>query len=324
MMLVRIAKDWSSPDLMRQTPGQGGIWDGIKFTTEPVQQCDLLLVLNNRLKAKVQVECRKENVWALMQEPYVRGFNDWMAEGHDSLFRVFTHHSPVPGGKYVTSHPAIPWHVNRSYDQLVFCNVPPKTRMISWIVGNASDLAGHRKRLSFLRFIQHNFSGIDLLGRAVKYVDDKWDGLASYRYSLAVENSSSPDYWTEKVADCFLTWTVPFYYGCTNLEQYFPQDSFIRIDIDRPETSLALIKSMALTEDWERRLPALDEARRLVLNKYQMFPHIAGLIKSYWMEGTGRSLITVPAYKKSKKTLLYRAAYKLNRRVKGLFCPYLR
>lgn len=320
MILVRIVKDWDWPDLKRQTPNQQGSWEGVQFTTDPVEECDFLIMLNNRMKTDVQVKCPKENIWALMQEPYVRGFNDWMVEGHEYFSRVYTHHLPTNDPKYIVSHPAIPWHVNKTFDQLVPSNIPPKSKAISWIVGNATDLPGHIKRLSFLKFIQKDGSlDIDLFGRAVRYIEDKWGGLAPYRYSLAIENSSSPDYWTEKLADCFLSWTVPVYYGCTNLEKYFPKESFIRINIDQPEITLTSIKSLIREDDWGERLPALEEARRLVLYKYQLFPHLATLIQSRSIQRTSKSFVTIPAYKKSKKTLLYRAAYKVKNKVMKLF-----
>jgi hypothetical protein len=79
---------------------------------------------------------------------------------------------------------------------------------------------------------------VDLFGRAARPIDDKWDGLAPYHFSLAIENTVATDYWTEKVADCFLSWTCPIYNGAPNLADFFPRDSFIQIDIARPREAL--------------------------------------------------------------------------------------
>ncbi|MDI6756139.1 MAG: glycosyltransferase family 10, partial [Thermodesulfobacteriota bacterium] len=232
---------------------------------DPVTECDFIVMLNNNMKTESRFKCPKKNVWALMQEPYVKGFTDWMVEGHEYFERVFTHHPPSEGSKYMVSHPALPWHINRSFDQLGTMAIPAKPKAVSWIVGNAKDLPGHLQRLSFLKFLQKNISqDIDLYGRAGKYIEDKWDGLAPYKYSLAIENTGSPDYWTEKLADCFLSWTIPIYHGCTNLEEYFPGEAFIRIDIGKPEKAADIIKSVIQNDDWEKRLPALEKARELV------------------------------------------------------------
>lgn len=312
MILVRIIKNWDWPDLMRQTPHELGIWDDVQFTLSSVEECDYVVMLNNNMNCESIVKCPPENIWALMQEPYVKGFTDWMVEGHKHYFKVFTNYKPLDDSKYVISHPAVPWHINRPYGQLVELSVPPKPKTISWIVGNARNLPGHFKRLCFLKFIQDKSPlDIDLFGRAVRVIDDKWDGLADYKYSLAVENSSSPDYWTEKLADCFLTWTMPFYYGCTNLEKYFPEESFIRINIDEPVFALEQIKTAIKNNEWEKRLPALKKARELVLNQYQIFPHLVKQIKSHHNNNSNRIINRIPPYKKSINTHLNRIFFRI-------------
>ena len=324
MTLVRIIKNWEWPDLMRQTPGQSGIWDDIQFTVDPVEECDVVVMLNNNMKKETRVKCLRENVWALMQEPYVKGFTDWMVEGHEYFSRVYTHHAPSMNAKYLVSHPAIPWYVNRSFDQLVAMNIPIKSKAISWVVGSAKDIPGHLKRHSFLKFIQkEKFPDIDLYGRAVQYIDDKWDGLAPYKYSLAIENSNGPDYWTEKLADCFLTWTVPLYYGCTNIEKYFPKDSFIRIDIENSGVGMAQIKEVLEKNDWEKRIPSLTEARRLVLHEYQLFPHISKLIKSHTIKRREKEMTILPPYRRSNKTTLLRAVFKMKRIFMKLYYRFI-
>lgn len=315
MTLVRIAKDWDWPDLMRQTPGGGGLWDGVRFTLDEVEECDFLVVLNHRMKEDIRVRCPEGRVWALMQESYVWGFTDWMVEGHRDFDRVYTNHLPVKGGKYRVSHPAVPWHVLRSFDELVSCAVPEKNRSLSWIVGDCRDLPGHMKRLSFLRFLQSERDlEIDLVGRAVRYIEDKWDGLAPYRYSIAVENATCPDYWTEKLADCYLAWTVPIYHGCPNLEDYFPAASFLRIDIDRPREALDAIRRILREDDWSRRVPALEEARRRVLHEHQLFPRLAKLVRAE-PPGTGEKVPrTVSGYRKSIPTRVRRTLFGLRKR----------
>ena len=196
-------------------------------------------------------------------------------------------------------------------------DIPEKSKTLSWIVGNALSIPGHLKRLSFLRFIQDKSPvDIDLYGRAVRVIEDKWDGLAPYKYSLAIENSCSPDYWTEKIADCFLSWTIPFYYGCTNLEKYFPKESFIQIDIEKPEVAVDIIKSAIKNNEWEKRLPALKTAREKVLNQYQLFPYLAKEIRSHHSKGGNKIVTLIKPYRKSMKTHLNRRLFKIRMGIK--------
>lgn len=315
MTLVRIVKNWDWPNLFRQTPGEKGIWDNIQFTCDDVEECDYLIFLNNCMKSPVRASCPPENVWALMQEPYEKGFTDWVAEGHDHFFRVLTHYLPSEDLKYIASHPAIPWHVNRTFDELTSCPIPEKTGGLSSIIGDAMDLPGHFKRWEFLELLNASGTPFDLFGKKIRYLEDKWDGLAPYKYSLAIENNSGPDLWTEKLADCFLTWTLPFYYGCTNLEDYFPEGSFIRIDISNSSEGVKKIKAIMTENNWEQHIPALTEARNLVLHKYQIFPYLSRMILQDGNSKEEKKLTVVPPYRRSAKAFWYRRLFKLRRRI---------
>jgi len=302
-MLVRIIKNWSYPDLLRQTPGSTGIWDGIQYTSEPVEECDLIIVLN-RVPGETTVRCAPENVWAVMQEPYIRNTFEWMVEGHGQFQYVFTHHPKrnFIKKKYIRNQPLLPWHVDANYDELKNLAIPRKRNAVSWVTSNLTFFPGHKLRMGFLGHLQSSDVPVDIYGRGIKYIENKWDALASYRYSLAIENSSGPDYWTEKIADCFLSWTVPIYYGCTNLEDYFPEGSFIRIDINRPESALKIIKGALGSHDWHDRLAAVNEARNQVLERYQFFPQMSQLISKYYKDSSKQALSLKP-YHAGKKVI---------------------
>jgi hypothetical protein len=292
--LIRIVKDWDAPDLLRQTPGCTGLWQGIRFTLDPVADCDLLLVLNNRLRQAVDVRCPGEGIWALMQEPYIPGLHDWMVTELGAFARVYSHYPPAAGPSWVRSHPALPWLIDRSYDELVHLEIPAKRRMVSWISSNLTLLPLHRRRLALLRHLAERLPALDIYGKGFQYITDKFDALAPYHFSIVVENSTGTDYWSEKLMDAFLCWTVPFYYGCSNLADYFPEEAFIPIDVDDPESSLATIRTLATPGNWRRRLEALREARELCLNRYQLFPFIAGQLTEH-RTGTDRTLHHIPA-----------------------------
>lgn len=276
MTVVRIIKNWDWPDLMRQTPGCRGVWDGIQFTLDPVEACDYTIVLNN-VPQETTVQCPPRNVWSVMQEPPNERFR-LDHRGISAVKRVYTQNPELRSKRYIHSHPAIPWHVNKDYDYLSSCSMPDKIRNVSWITSNKSIFRGHRKRLRFLEAISRR-NEFDLFGRGFSPIEDKWDGLAPYRYSIAVENFRNPHYWSEKLADCFLAWTMPIYYGCTRISEYFPADAMIQIDIDDPEAAEKISEAISRNL-WRRNLDAIDHARRLVLDQYQLFPFIAQQIRA--------------------------------------------
>lgn len=266
--------------MLRQTPSGDGVWGDICFTLEPVVECDAVLILNE-LKEDITVCCPPENIWSIFQEPYYPAFLPWMKVGHSQFFRVYTPHPPNFNIRYRPSHPLVPWHVGKSYDELLIADKQPKNNDIVWITSALQVLPGHFKRNAFRRFLTDSaWSDLTVCGRGIKPVEDKWALLAPSRYAIAVENYCGDNYWTEKIADCWLAGALPFYYGCPNLEDYFPAKSFIRIDLDDFGNAARIIRQMVDSGEYEKRLPAIQEARDLVLTRYQFFPFMASELKN--------------------------------------------
>lgn len=279
MKTVRIIKNyqWDGYELQRQTPKQSGVWGDITFTEEPLNESDYTVVLNYAPHDMV-IMTPPENIWALMQEPYLPEIFEWIDKGHDQFSRVFIPSDQIDDLKYIPSQTCLPWYDYdklSSYDNLIKLDVPKKFKSISLVTSTKNFFPGHLKRLEFVRYLQEQKPfEIDLYGRGINPIENKWDALAPYKYSIAIENTKSSDYWTEKLADCFLAYTLPIYYGAEKLEDYFPAESFVRIDIEDIEGSVAKIRRVLDEDIWDKRLAAIKEARNLVLNKYQLFPFV--------------------------------------------------
>jgi hypothetical protein len=50
------------------------------------------------------------------------------------------------------------------------------------------------------------------------------------QFSLVIENSRQTNYFTEKLCDCLITKTIPVYYGCPNISEYFDTSGWIILD----------------------------------------------------------------------------------------------
>ena len=275
MTLVRIIKSWAKPDLLRQTPGCTGIWNDVHFTLAPVSSCDYLIVLNHTPEA-ITVDVPPGHIWCFVQEPPIPPYR-WLRKGFPHYSRVFTQDPRLNQANIIPSHGSLPWHLDHTYDQLKALARPEKTRDLSWITSNYAQYEGHRRRLAFLSRLQAAHVPFDLFGRGFKPLADKWDGIAPYRYCIAVENHSEPNYWTEKIADCFLAWTMPIYFGATNIAEYFPAESFVWIDIEDPDTPRR-VAEIARSDLAEKNRDAIAEARRRVLEEHNLFPRVARLI----------------------------------------------
>ena len=278
-MLVRIVKNWDFPDLMRQTPGGEGVWGDIQFTLAEEKDCDFLVVLND-LRKELHVNCFPENVWTIFQEPFVPGFAPWMRHGHHQYGRVYTCHAPRAESRYRLSHPMVPWHVGKSYDECVSMDCPQKKDQVCWVTSSLAVLPGHKLRYEFCRYVQSvAWPELAIWGRGIHPIEDKWDVLSPAKYAIAIENYRGPHYWTEKIADCWLAYALPFYYGCQNLEEYFPPESFIRIDLSDFASAVSIVRRYCEQGEYEKRYTAICEARQLVLDKWQFFPALVEEIK---------------------------------------------
>lgn len=312
MKTVRIVGKYFDQDLIsRATPKGSKIWKDCEFTTDPISKCDYCIFLNNNNTEDVQVECPPENIWMLVQEPYHRGLNDWVKERHQYFGKIFTHLPMANSSKYIASQTCLPWHICKTYDELVAEKHPAhKDKLLSAIVGSSVFLPGHKKRYDFIKKAEDFDISLDLFGKGIKPIQDKLEGLGKYMFSFAIENNSNPDMWTEKLADCYLSWTMPVYYGCTNLDKYFPPKSFIQIDINSPETAIQELKTKLTHEFWESAIDSIREARDLVLNKYQLFPFLVEQFEKHHQSGA-RIRTHIPSYKRSSIAKVNRLRYKI-------------
>ncbi len=275
MTLVRIVKSWTQPDLLRQTPGGTGVWGDVRYTLDPVERCDYLLILNHT-PAAITVEVPPENIWCILQEPPLPAYRCYH-KGFPHYAHVIAQDRRLHGPKFIQAHGSLPWHVGRTYDELQAAPPPVKTRDLAWITSRLGLHPGHRRRLAFLDRLQAAGVPFDLFGRGFNPIADKWDGLAPARYALAIENHACPDYWTEKIADCFLAGAMPIYYGATTLAEYFPAESFVWLDIDAPDAPRH-VAEIIRSDRAEKNRDALAEARRRVLTEHNLFPRLTRLL----------------------------------------------
>lgn len=269
MINVRILRPWTSPDWLRQTPGGRGIWGECHFR-ENDSAADYVLVCNHTPR-DVLVPVPRERAWLVVQEPPVRAYR-WIHSIYSDYGRIYTGDDAegVPG--LMRHHGGLPWHVSRTYDELAAASpdFAAKSIPLAWVTSNQHALRGHRLRMRFLDRMQHASVPLALRGRGFEPVADKWDALAPAHYGLAIENHACLDYWTEKIADCFLAGAFPIYWGCPNLEEYFPAESFARIDISDPSAPREVAGIIA-SDRATRYRDALLEARRRVLDEHNFF-----------------------------------------------------
>ncbi|MBK6526926.1 MAG: hypothetical protein IPG07_16050 [Crocinitomicaceae bacterium] len=227
MIKVKVCRNYKYPPIEKQSPLLDGVWNNIQLSEQFEGVVDFCVILNHPTN-DVRIKVNQGGTWLFLQEPpdpknvYFKNYFKFA----DQIYSGFGN-SIQNGIKETIS---LPWHINKTYQELkeLDINALIKDRDVSWITSNNNMFSGHEVRLSFIEFLRLEKFEFDLYGRGFNPIDDKFQGLKNYKYSIAAENYSADDYWTEKIQDCFLSWCMPIYYGCTNLENIFPKNLISR------------------------------------------------------------------------------------------------
>jgi hypothetical protein len=99
-----------------------------------------------------------------------------------------------------------------------------KSKLFSIISSSKKQTIGHNLRH---KVINEYKDIIDVYGRGYNPVKLKTEALKEYMFSITIENVKKDYYFTEKLIDCFMTGTIPIYYGCPSIDKFFDVNGVI-------------------------------------------------------------------------------------------------
>lgn len=289
--VIRITEDNGS--VSQHLPSSGALRENFIFDFSGAREdCDFWFVRGDLPRAET-CSCPPQNVFLLCAEPpgvklfYSRAFLNQFAEVYGT--NPFLRHRSA-----YLSHPHLAWRVGldfsrnqavtRDFDHVSDPANIRKEKTLSTVTSSKRVTRGHRLRRDLIGYLEKDLAGtVDfaVFGDGINPVNDKWDALAPYKYHLAIENSRAPHYFSEKLMDAFLAECLPFYYGCPNLRDYFPAEAAIEVDISRPKDVAEQIRDIVATSQWEKRLPAIREAKRRVLYDYNILMAAADIARRH-------------------------------------------
>jgi len=189
-----------------------------------------------------------------------------------------------------------PQFIDKTYDFLENLKYKESNKNLSAIISNKNLGNGYSLRLHFITELAKNKPELcDIYGAGwknelgVSYKGElgcyhkhininktKFDALIDYKYSICIENCKIPNYFSEKFTDSILCWTIPIYWGCTNISDYFPENSYYSIDIESLDVN-ERIKEIINKPITDENIEALKNARELIINKYNIWSTIDNL-----------------------------------------------
>lgn len=150
-----------------------------------------------------------------------------------------------------------------------------KSEKISVFCSNRAATESHRQRLRFVHSLKSHFKDrLVWYGNGVNQIAQKWDGIAPFKYHIALENQSSYNVITEKLYDSFLGLSYPIYHGAPNVNDYFSIKSMSSIDIKDLQSSIMKIEELTQGNIWEKNIDYIVESKNKCLNEFNVYHRI--------------------------------------------------
>ena len=173
------------------------------------------------------------NVLVLQEPNEYFGLHNWAIKNQNLFSLILTWDSKVLnncdnarflafGHTWFTSH-----IINKKYD---------KKFQVSHLAGKLKKTYGHslrhelldrRNELKISKVFHHTYGNRQDIEDARM---GKVDVFSKSQFGVAIENTSHRGYFTEKILDLFLLKTLPIYWGCSNIGDYFNLDGILRVD----------------------------------------------------------------------------------------------
>lgn len=274
----------------RQTPSGLLIWEDILFIMDQeVEDCDAWVVFES-LSSTQTARCPSDCTLLVSAEP--NSIGSYPQEFLGQFSQVMTSRDDLVHENILRRQQGHPWFVEKNYDELLSLPPPIKHADICLITSDKFFTPGHRDRLRFALDLKARMGDkVDLWGRGIRDFSSSWDLLSNYRYAIVVENLLARDWLTEKLPDALLAWCVPIYVGCTNLSDYLPMGGCIKMDgLDVDAMAGVLENLLSDPLNYERRLPAVKEAREYYLNHLQFFANLAPVVRDICARSKSRPL----------------------------------
>ena len=266
--------------ISRMSESENGIINGVQFIDgnhrDDFHSFDYVIVGNEPMK-DTEVQVAADKLWRIIGEPNTL-HHFYLYKKRTEYARTYSY-QPASGKARIACPTTPIWSVSKGIAFLRQTH-PRKSKQLSWVTSNHAFIAGHRVRIDFLRRLQKTDIDFDLFGKGFNPIEDKWDGMADYKYSIAFENHRDNYYFSEKIGDCFVSETMPIYYGCKKITDYFPKNSLYVIDPDDKHV-FAKIKEVINSDLYLENRDAILEAKELCLTKYNIFNFLASEINKH-------------------------------------------
>jgi hypothetical protein len=273
---IRIAKAWANR--YRYKNQQLIYWDLLE---DKSKKPDYWIIFNYPdIRNAHPLACDFEPSKTIILEMEPRRFWSSLTNEHCYL-KVFSHD---------IYHNSLEWHLFVNTDEIDKPVIKTKNTEISAVLSQEYLLPGHIKRIDFVKYIQTHHPEItfDIYGRknAFEFQNYKGplpyckkdNGMIPYKYHFNAENTSKPNYFTEKIVDAIVAECLCFYWGCPNISDYIDPRAYIVLDLDDFEKSIRIIQEAIENNEWEKRIDIIRKEKKKIMTEMNIYKRIEEVI----------------------------------------------
>ena len=255
-------------------------YDGITLVTDSMVNTSVAKSVTSKHKIAWLLECREINPISY------NTFNEWK----DEYDFVLTHDSELlkkyPDNTKLCNFGGT-WIKSNNY------GLYDKTRFMSMIYSHKTTTEGHQLRHQIASMLK---SGVDLLGNGTSNpLMAKEDGLVDYQFSIIIENIRLENYFTEKLIDCLMVGTIPIYWGCPNISDYFDTNSILTFsNLDELQEILSSVDNKTYIDKFNSIQRNLETANKYCITEDLMYKNILQHLDNKWYGKTKNNIINIP------------------------------
>ena len=287
-IVIKVFPSWCSSEEIKdiyekifEVANMSGYGKDIYITTE--DDYSHAILLNNAMPVLKNIP--KENVIGLAYEPPVfLGLSLEFVEYAQKYISKY-----YIGNKYDLPEPFV-----EGYSYMLFSlpprYLPPKNNnTMSIMVSKKGFAPGHKYRHLLVQRILSSHLPIDIYGKGCDYYrplrvsntnDPRIKGefvdiepYCTYDFHICIENFKTSHYFSEKIINPLLCSTTPLYWGCENIDSYFPDNTILLTGY--VDEDLEILKNVLLNPAKYKKTIDVDSIKNkmnLLKNLDKLFP----------------------------------------------------
>jgi hypothetical protein len=137
---------------------------------------------------------------------------------------------------------------------------------LSFIKSEKQQLQGHKLRHEIEGLLSKKYPFEIFFPK--KRIESKLPLFKDSMFHVVVENCRCENYFTEKIIDCMISYTVPLYCGCPNISGHFEADGIIQFG---SKEELEDILNRLTPDDYYRRAASIKKNHEIAKDRYAFF-----------------------------------------------------